>query len=325
MSLGEGGTPLVAAPGVAEILGLKRLWLKREDLNPTGSHKARGAAFQVAAVRSEGARVLLISSSGNAAVAAAAYAAAAGLHVVAFVAPGTPRSKLGPLSRHGARIVVSPRALGLAAEVAKATGFPNLRPSTHPWAVPGYMTLGWELAAEAPEAQAVFLFVGSGATLVGLHRSRDSIPGPGVARWGAALHAVQGTGASPVVDELVPAPAHIDRAGATLGALGARKTRRLGEAVRAVRSSGGTGWRVSDDDAEAAAALLAQHGLETSLEGGASVAAAAQAARDGGPSRVVAVLTGHAATTPGYASVPDSALLEAPDLDAAIALVLAPW
>ncbi len=268
--------------------------------------------------------MLLISSSGNAAVAAAAYCAAADVHLVAFVAPDTPPAKLGPLSRHGARIVVSPKALGMAKDVALATGLPNLRPSTHPWAVPGYMTLGWELAEEAPDAEAVFLFVGSGATLVGLHRARLAGAGSS-APWNAALHAVQGAGAAPVVSALNPQAQRDPKPAASLGALGARKTRRVGEAARAVSSSGGTGWVVSDDQAQEAAAILGQHGVETSLEGAASVAAAARAARAGGPRRVVAILTGHASAREDYRDVAPSALIEAADVEAAVAAVLAPW
>ncbi|HJP72494.1 MAG TPA: pyridoxal-phosphate dependent enzyme, partial [Candidatus Limnocylindria bacterium] len=44
LSLGEGGTPMVAAPRAAERVGLSRgqLLIKDEGANPTGSFKARG-------------------------------------------------------------------------------------------------------------------------------------------------------------------------------------------------------------------------------------------------------------------------------------------
>jgi threonine synthase len=310
---------------VAAHFGLTDLWLKREDLNPTGSHKARGLAFQVSALRSEGARVLLISSSGNAAVAAAAYAAAGGMHLVAFVAPGTSGAKLGPLGRHGARIIVTPNALAMAGEVSAATGLPNLRPSTDPLAVPGYMTLGWEIARQAPEAEAVFLFVGSGATLVGLHRARAVVAALPSGRWPAALHAVQGMGVAPVVDALEPGRPREPHAESRLGALGARKTRRVGEAARAVRDTGGRGWTVADDEADSAQAVLAEHGIETSLEGAAAVAAAGRAARSVGLTRAVAVLTGHASSRPDFAAVGASAVWRVGDLAEALAVVRAPW
>ena len=42
LTLGEGDTPLVAAPTLAADLGCRELWLKCEGMNPTGSFKDRG-------------------------------------------------------------------------------------------------------------------------------------------------------------------------------------------------------------------------------------------------------------------------------------------
>ena len=42
VSLGEGATPLMELPELARELGVRRLWVKDEALNPTGSFKARG-------------------------------------------------------------------------------------------------------------------------------------------------------------------------------------------------------------------------------------------------------------------------------------------
>ncbi|MGH7704619.1 MAG: pyridoxal-phosphate dependent enzyme, partial [Candidatus Dormibacteria bacterium] len=41
LTLGEGGTTLDPTPELGEGLGIPQLLLKREDQNPTGSHKAR--------------------------------------------------------------------------------------------------------------------------------------------------------------------------------------------------------------------------------------------------------------------------------------------
>src|SRR5438874_13204964 len=82
VTLGEGSTPLEESPALARWAGLRRLWLKREDRNPTGSHKDRGAAYQISRCRATGDRVAVISSSGNAAVAASTYGSAAGVTVV---------------------------------------------------------------------------------------------------------------------------------------------------------------------------------------------------------------------------------------------------
>lgn|GEM_PF-1259850 len=293
LTLGEGGTPLVDVPGVAAAMGLRRLAFKREDLNPTGSHKDRGAAFQVSAYKHTRPALsgLVVSSSGNAAISGAAYARKAGLALAAFVAPGTARGKLERLLREGALVVVTRRAITMATEVATALDVPNLRPSTDPLAVEGFLTIGWELAEarSAADADDVFIFASSGTSFVALGRSALRSGDVG-ATWEPRFHVVQGTGAHPIAGQLdrrsVP-----DRAG-TVGAFGARKTRRVGEAVRLARGSGGAGWVVTDEEAWQASHLLERHGIATSLESAASVAAAARAAAEAGVESAIVVLTG---------------------------------
>ena len=51
MSLGEGDTPLADARALAAYAGVRQLLLKREDTNPTGSHKDRAAAVQISRCR----------------------------------------------------------------------------------------------------------------------------------------------------------------------------------------------------------------------------------------------------------------------------------
>lgn len=298
VTLGESWTPAAGLPALAAELGLARLVLKREDLGPTGSHKARGLSFQVSALRAArpGLTWLAISSSGNAAIAAAACAAAAGLRLAAFVSPGTPPAKLVDLVDRGAEVFVSDRALSLAQAFADAWGAPNLRPSTDPLAVEGFLSLGWELAETVAPADAVFVFASSGTSFVALGRAFDRSVEVTERPWRTALHAVQGTGASPIAGEYDPRPESgpVPESGrrGRLGALGARKTRRVGEAKRWIRASGGSGWVITDAEADAADRLLASHGIRTSLEGAAAVAAAARAAARGFRGSAVVVLTG---------------------------------
>lgn len=293
LSLGEGATPAIELPELASAVGLERLLLKREDLNPTGSHKDRGLAFQIALLRARAPGSLdwlAISSSGNAALAASAYAARAGLRLAVFLAPSTPAATCRRLLRLGARVFVSARATSLAAELAEARGIPNLRPSTDPAAVEGFQSIAWELAEEVAPVEALFAFASSGSSLVGIGRGFTRAEGLAEPAWRPALHVVQGTAAHPLAGPLDPRP--VTAPPGRLGARGARKTRRLGEAVRLIRASGGAGWVVSDVEAAAASRRLAALGVETSLEGAAALAAAERAARERGIRSAVLVLTG---------------------------------
>ncbi len=296
LTLGEGGTPAVALPALAAEVGLTRLVVKREDLNPTGSHKARGVAFQLAALRwrRPDVRRVVISSSGNAAIAAAAYAAAAGLRLAAFVAPTTPPAKVRRLARLSADVFVSDHALTLAAALSERHGIPNLRPSTDPLAVEGFQSIAWELAESIPATDALFAFVSSGTSFVALGRAFARLGEAGAAA--PALHAVQGTGASPVAGPFDPRPP--GGPAGRLGDRGARKTRRVGEAARWIARTGGGGWVVTDAEAEAAESRLLAHGIETSLEGAAALAAAIRAADAGRIRSATLLLTGAAGDGP---------------------------
>src|SRR2546422_5932108 len=79
VTLGEGGTPLLALPRLAAHLGMKKLWAKDEGQNPTGSFKARGLGMAITRSRTLGARGFVIPSAGNAGGAAAVYSARCGL------------------------------------------------------------------------------------------------------------------------------------------------------------------------------------------------------------------------------------------------------
>ena len=88
VSLGEGSTPLLAAPRLADAAGIRELWLKWEASNPTGSYKDRGMTLAVSKAVEEGAEAVICASTGNTAASAAAYAARAGLPALVLTPQG---------------------------------------------------------------------------------------------------------------------------------------------------------------------------------------------------------------------------------------------
>jgi threonine synthase len=84
VTLGEGGTPMLEAPRLARQLGVRRLRLKFEGANPTGTVKDRSSATAVAAALQFGFAVTSVVSSGNAGSSIAAYSARAGLRSLIF-------------------------------------------------------------------------------------------------------------------------------------------------------------------------------------------------------------------------------------------------
>src|SRR5437762_3247280 len=79
VTLGEGFTPLFHARRLGAWIGLDRLYIKDESLNPTNSFKARGQSAAITRAKYLGAKTIALPTAGNAGNAAAAYAAAPGL------------------------------------------------------------------------------------------------------------------------------------------------------------------------------------------------------------------------------------------------------
>jgi len=84
VTLGEGMTPLLDCPRLAAQLGVRRLLVKFEGANPTGTVKDRSSATAIAAALQFGFRATSVVSSGNAGSSIAAYSARAGLRSLIF-------------------------------------------------------------------------------------------------------------------------------------------------------------------------------------------------------------------------------------------------
>src|SRR5712692_9408344 len=84
VTLGEGGTPLFDCPRLARDLGVRRVLVKFDGSNPTGTVKDRSSATAVSAALQFGYRATSVVSSGNAGSSIAAYAARAGLRSLIF-------------------------------------------------------------------------------------------------------------------------------------------------------------------------------------------------------------------------------------------------
>ncbi|PYM65790.1 MAG: threonine synthase [Candidatus Rokuibacteriota bacterium] len=206
VTLGEGGTPLLALPRLAAHLGMRRLWAKDEGQNPTGSFKARGLSMAITRARTLGARGFVIPSAGNAGGAAAAYGARAGLPVAVIVPRGTPPAAIAEAQIAGAHVFTLEGSIAtagkVAAKVAPELGWFDLSTLKEPYRLEGKKTIGLELAADLDwRMPDVLLYpTGGGTGLLGIPKAYEELR---AMRWltGALprVFAVQAEGCAPVV------------------------------------------------------------------------------------------------------------------------------
>jgi threonine synthase len=105
VTLGEGGTPLIAAPALSDRTGAK-VWVKYEGMNPTGSFKDRGMTMAVTKAKEHGAKAVICASTGNTSASAAAYATYGGLTAAVLVPDGKiAMGKLAQAIAHGAELL----------------------------------------------------------------------------------------------------------------------------------------------------------------------------------------------------------------------------
>ena len=293
-SLGEGLTPLMEFPAVAKALGVRRVWVKDEGLNPTGSFKARGMSAAVTRARALGVKGFVVPTAGNAGAALAAYAAAAGLPARVYAPRTTPANILNTIRVFGADLQLVDGHIGDAGKQARAfaaeSGWFDVSTLREPYRIEGKKTMGIELAEQLDWTLPTHIIypTGGGTGLIGMWKvfaelrelawlpSDVTLPRMVVA---------QAEGCAPMVG------AHA--AGATHGtpwenpvthAAGLRVPGPLGDRLilRAVRESGGDAHAVSEDAIRADTAWLsAQTGMDVAPEGGCATAVLRELAASG--------------------------------------------
>ncbi|HRN54336.1 MAG TPA: threonine synthase, partial [Gemmatimonadaceae bacterium] len=152
ITLGEGMTPLIELPQLAAELGVRRLWVKDEGINPTASFKARGLMMAVTRAKALGLPGVCVPTAGNAGIALAAYAAAAGMPCRIYAPETTPPPILGSIRAFGADLQLVAGHIGDAGKAtlafARESGFFNVATVREPYRVEGMKTMGYEVAEQ---------------------------------------------------------------------------------------------------------------------------------------------------------------------------------
>ena len=290
--LGEGVTPLLEAPELARIAGVRRLWVKDEGVNPTASFKARGLTAAVTRARARGVPGLVVPTAGNAGAALAAYGAAAGIPVRVYAPATTPRPILDTIRAMGVELMTVDGHIGdagkLSAEFAKQSGFFNVATLREPYRVEGNKTLAIEVAEQLdwklPDV--VVYPTGGGEGVIGMWKAFSEMRAWG---WTDAdtprIVVAQAEGCAPLVRALRDGA---DRAtpweNPETHAAGLRVPAPLGDrlVLRAIRETNGDAAAASETAIrEATRRIASVTGIDAAPEGGCGLAVLADLVRQG--------------------------------------------
>lgn len=280
VSLGEGWTPLIRMSRWEKKLGLGRLWVKREDQNPTGSFKARGFSVALSLVRETPASKVAVNSNGNAASALAAYAARAGLQAFVFVPRDCPGMIVEESVAYGAHAYLVDGLIHHAGQVVEdgkgEMGWRDLGTAKEPGRVEGKKTMGLELAEQLgwKMPDVVVYPTGGGSGLIGIWKALLELKQLGWAEGDLPRFvAVQETGCTPVVDAVRTKADRLTPAGdnTTSKPTGVRVPNPpAGNLILSIiRETGGTAVAVTAEEMEKAAGQMGREGISASPEGSA--------------------------------------------------------
>ena len=289
VTLGEGMTPLIELPQLAAEVGVRRLWVKDEGLNPTASFKARGLMMAVTRAKALGLPGVCVPTAGNAGIALAAYAAAAGMPCRIYAPETTPPPILGSIRAFGAELELLPGHIGDAGKAtlafARESGFFNVATVREPYRVEGMKTMGYEVAEQLgwrlPDA--IVYPTGGGEGTIGIWKAIGEM-----LDWGwlpadtprPRMIIAQADGCAPLVRAFAAgeekATPWVDP---TTHASGLRVPGPLGDrlTLRTLRESRGDAEAVTEERIRAGTFLLASRsGIDAAPEGGAALEAVRQ-------------------------------------------------
>lgn len=289
--LQPGLTRLVRADNLAEVLGVRRVWVKDDSGNPTHSFKDRVVAVALENARRLGYRTIACASTGNLANAVAAAAARAGLRSVVFIPADLEPGKVVATAVYGGTVVAVRGTYDdvnrICSQVAadRHWGFVNV--NLRPYYAEGSKTVGFEVAEQLgwrlPDA--VVAPVASGSLLTKVDKAfREFVAAGLVAEHPVRIFGAQATGCSPVAQAFragaqVVRPVKPDTIAKSL-AIGNPADGPY--ALDVVRRSGGVIADVTDAEIVAGIELLARtEGIFAETAGGVVVATYGRLLADG--------------------------------------------
>ncbi len=299
-----GWSPLYEEPRLAAELGIGRLWVKDDGLNPTASLKDRASSMAVAKAYEAGAEVIACSSTGNAASSLAGNAAAAGMRTYIFVPSRAPKGKVAQLLTFGATVISVMGSYEETFEISRYAidrwGWYNRNAAINPYLSEGKKTVAYEIMEQLDwrTPDYIAISVGDGCTIAGLWKGLKDLHAMGFIDRLPRLISVQAAGCCPLNRAIAENAAWRPMEENTIAdSIAVGMPRNPDKALAAIRESEGLAVNVSDEEIMAAQRLLGRacgvFGEPAGVTGTAGVKKLCEEGRLPSGASVVSVVTGN--------------------------------
>jgi len=247
--------------------GGRPVWIKQDQLFPTGSFKDRGATVLISKMKELGIQHCVEDSSGNAGCSVAAYCAQAGIGCDIYVPEDTAPAKLAQIQLYdaGLKRIQGSREDTAAAVLLAAENQYYASHSWNPFFFQGTKTFAYEvceqLGWQSPDT--VILPVGNGTLLLGVQIGFAELHLAGIIRKEPRLVAVQSENCAPLAQawfQNLPEIPSIQKKYTLAEGIAIATPIRGNQIVEAVRRSGGEFITVSDGDIKASLVRLGKQG-----------------------------------------------------------------
>lgn len=297
-----GWSPFYESKALAERLGIRKLYIKDDGINPTASLKDRASAMAVVKAEEAGVDTIACSSTGNAASSLAGNAAAAGLTTYIFVPERAPKGKVAQLMMFGANVISVKGSyedtFELSAQAIDHWGWYNRNAAINPYLLEGKKTVALEIAEqlnwEMPDYIAIS--VGDGCTIGGLWKGLKDLYGAGFIDRLPRIISVQAEGCCPLNRSIMEGKPWEPMEENTLAdSIAVGVPRNPTKALNAITESKGVPVNVSDEEILAAMKILGSVGVFAEPAGATGTAGVKKCVEQGlipKDASVVSVVTG---------------------------------
>ena len=206
VTLNEGGTGLHRCKRLAEKIGLKKLFIKFEGENPTGSFKDRGMTVGVSKARELGVSIVICASTGNTSASLAAYAAKSGRQCIVLVPAGKIGvGKLAQAIAHGARLIQVKGnfddSLDMVFQLCERNNQIYLLNSINPFRIEGQKTIAFEVSEQlGVPPDCMVMPVGNAGNISAAWKGFNEFEAVGLTNSKPRMIGIQAEGASPIVN-----------------------------------------------------------------------------------------------------------------------------